>query len=466
MRSRAALVPLAATTATMVLFATAAWGQTPAEPETPEATVTETPSPEPTVDPTQPPEAEEPTREPERESTRNGEASEERGQETSGGSTERSGERPDGSIQLAAQPQNIQLFAAPKSVMVGNRVHVWGNLGPDGGGRWVQIINAVTDHKLTGLRTAPDGSFDGYVRIRKNVAIRARFQDMRSDWRHLYATPKLRVQMGDTRLFGRTKIAGKLSPVTSGKWVRLKLRRTNTGGVVEKRTIQIGRRGRFSTHVEIDKPGTYRAAAVFAHDNWRRVSDKSRSSTTPLPFLRSGSQGVFVKLLEGRLKELRHHLRGKNSSYAQDTADAVMAFNKLRGRARVSYVTSSTWRALARAHRPQPRFDKPGFHIEVNQSKQVLFVVKRGKVRAILHVSTGAPSTPTYDGTYQFWGKIAGYSPKRLYYPSYFHGARAIHGWPEVPPYNASHGCVRVPMWAAQWIYGKTEVGDTIRIYH
>jgi hypothetical protein len=465
MRPRAAIAPLAATTAALLMFSTAAWGQTVEEEPTPQGTATVTPTPEETAIEAEPPEEAESTSAPE--SNRKESASKTRaGQEHSEQRDRRAGDRPDGPLQTAAQPKNIQLFAAPKIVRVGKRVHVWGKLGPDGGGRWIQIINATTNHKLASFKTTGDGTFDGYVRIRKNVPIRARFKNLRSDWRHLSAVPKLSVHLSDTKLFGRTKIKGKLSPVTSGKWVRLKLRRLNSGGVVEKRTIQIGKRGRFNMKVGIDKPGTYRATAVFSHEKWRRVSDNSGRSSTPLPSLSRGSHGVYVKLLEKRLSELQHHLKGRNYSYAEDTSDAVMAFNKVNGRARVSYVTSETWKALARASRPQPRFGSPDFHIEVNQSKQVLYVVHGGKVRAILHVSTGAPSTPTYDGTYQFWGKIAGYSPKRLYYPSYFHGARAIHGWPQVPAYNASHGCVRVPMWAAQWIYSKADIGDTIRIYH
>jgi hypothetical protein len=464
MRSRAALVPLAATTTAILLFSTAAWGQTTEEEPTPQPSVVETPTPSPTESETASPDAE-PSEEEVPAPSVEEQAPAAEGTK-SAAAKERDGDRPDGPIETVAQPTSLNLYAAPKAVRVGNRVHVWGRLGPDGGNRWVQILNAVTNHKLASFKTADNGRFDGYVRIRKNVAIRARFKSLRSDWRHLSAIPKLRVHMSDTRLFGRTKISGKLNPVTSGKWVKVKLRRISTGGVVEKRTVEIGKRGRFSMKVGIDKPGTYRATAAFSHDKWRSVTDKSGRSSTPLPSLGSGSSGVYVKLLERRLTELRHHLKGVNHSYSMDTSDAVMAFNKVNGRARVGYVTSDTWKALARASRPQPRFTKPGFHIEVNQSKQVLYVVKGGKVRSILHVSTGAPSTPTYDGTYQFWGKIAGYSPGRLYYPSYFHGARAIHGWPEVPPYNASHGCVRVPMWAAQWIYGKADVGDTIRIYH
>ena len=38
----------------------------------------------------------------------------------------------------------------------------------------------------------------------------------------------------------------------------------------------------------------------------------------------------------------------------------------------------------------------------------------------------------------------------------YFLRGFAIHGYPSVPPYPASHGCVRVPMWIAQQLYPAT----------
>jgi len=107
-----------------------------------------------------------------------------------------------------------------------------------------------------------------------------------------------------------------------------------------------------------------------------------------------------------------------------------------------------------------------GFHIEVDQSRQVLATVRGGNVTAIIHVPTGKPSTPTIDGTFRVDRKIAGYSPNRLYYPSYFDGNRAIHGWPDVPTYAASHGCVRIPYWTAKWMFRLAKLGTKVIVHH
>jgi lipoprotein-anchoring transpeptidase ErfK/SrfK len=93
-------------------------------------------------------------------------------------------------------------------------------------------------------------------------------------------------------------------------------------------------------------------------------------------------------------------------------------------------------------------------------------VVEDGDVTAIFHVSTGKPSTPTHDGLFRVNRKIAGYSAHRLYYPSYFDGNRALHGWPEVPTYAASHGCVRIPYWNALWVFDLATIGTRVAVYH
>ena len=52
-----------------------------------------------------------------------------------------------------------------------------------------------------------------------------------------------------------------------------------------------------------------------------------------------------------------------------------------------------------------------------------------------------------------------------LFDPMYFTGGYAVHGNPTVPPYPASHGCVRVPMWIAPYLFQTNSYGETVYVY-
>jgi lipoprotein-anchoring transpeptidase ErfK/SrfK len=93
-----------------------------------------------------------------------------------------------------------------------------------------------------------------------------------------------------------------------------------------------------------------------------------------------------------------------------------------------------------------------------------MYEVRRGKVVRIVHVSTGATgNTPV--GKWHVYSKVAGLLPDGMYYSSFFTGAFAIHGYASVPPWPASHGCVRTPMWFAPGFYNRWSVGTTVYIF-
>ena len=173
-----------------------------------------------------------------------------------------------------------------------------------------------------------------------------------------------------------------------------------------------------------------------------------------------------MSVVEQRLAQLHYLLLGVDDTYDARTADAVMAFRKVQGLPRTQDVDAAVWRALADPKLFVPRSHAKGFHIEVDQTRQVLATVQDGEVQAIFHVSTGKASTPTHDGTFHVFSKLAGFSSLGLYYPSFFDGGRAIHGWTDVPNYPASHGCVRVPYWIAKWIFALDPIGTPVIIYH
>jgi N-acetylmuramoyl-L-alanine amidase len=179
------------------------------------------------------------------------------------------------------------------------------------------------------------------------------------------------------------------------------------------------------------------------------------------PRLALGSRGRSVLVLEQRLAELRYALPRVDADYGLDTYQAVLAFQKVQGLPQTGRVDERVWAALRRAATPRPRYG--GTHIEVSKGRQLLYVVRNGRVESIVHVSTGATgNTPL--GTWRIYRKTPGWDWV-LWYPMYFLRGFAIHGYPDVPPYPASHGCVRVPMWIAPQLYSRFTHGQLVRIY-
>lgn len=192
---------------------------------------------------------------------------------------------------------------------------------------------------------------------------------------------------------------------------------------------------------------------------WAPVS-KTVALTIVQPDLSLGATGPSVWALEQRLAELRYAVE-VNGSFGDDDVEAVYAFQKVEGLARTGAVDAAFWSRLEHAHTPSARYG--GNHVEVDKTRQVLFVVRDGHVALIVAVSTGATgNTPL--GAWHVYRKVQGFDWV-LYYPSYFLRGFAVHGYPDVPPYPASHGCVRIPMWVAQTIYGEIAYGSTVYIY-
>ena len=95
-------------------------------------------------------------------------------------------------------------------------------------------------------------------------------------------------------------------------------------------------------------------------------------------------------------------------------------------------------------------------------------VVRDGKTESVVSVSTGATGN-TPEGAFRIrWKALATTTwlgPAILYRTMTFLGNEyAIHGFPSVPAYAASHGCVL--MWLADWLYRRSSVGERVYVYH
>jgi N-acetylmuramoyl-L-alanine amidase len=149
------------------------------------------------------------------------------------------------------------------------------------------------------------------------------------------------------------------------------------------------------------------------------------------------------------------------------SAVAVIAFQKWAGLPRDGVLGPATVRALARATRPSPVGSAPGRRVQILLDRQLALLVDGGKVLRAVHVSTGAYGrTPT--GSYRVYRKER-YSwsvPFSVWMPwaSYFTGGIAMHEYPVVPTYPASHGCIRISRYDAPAVYAFAEHGTAVEV--
>lgn len=233
-------------------------------------------------------------------------------------------------------------------------------------------------------------------------------------------------------------------------------------------------RGTFATFVvfvtllaacgDAGAPATATTATTMHPSSISTNSTTSTTSTTILPTttlpptttttappitvrdLRVGDTGPDVWVLEGALQDLGYWTGVVDDTFDSNTVHAVVALHKAAGLPREGSVNEGTRIAIAGATRPLP-WSSEGWVAEVHLAEQLLLFVRDGKVETVLDTSTGKRRGTTPQGHWSLTRQINGYRRSRLgllYRPKYFVGGVAVHGFPSVPSYPASHGCVRV----------------------
>ena len=363
-----------------------------------------------------------------------------------------------------AVAQSVSLSVSASRITIGDDVVLSGTIDPASGGETVEVLDAAGTVLATTI-TAADGTFSATITPEGTRSYHALSGTVASPAVTVRVRARIDARMSNARLFDDVTVRGTVEPARPGRRVDVEL--LLGGRVVATQRVTMGTAGGYTATFRVLEPGTYRARATFTGLDLLSAKETTEASRTPLPSLSTGSHGAFVELLEARLLELHYRLVDTNDrDYDFRTADAIVAFHKVQRMSRTFTVNAATWRALADPKILHPERTWRGLHVEVDQTRQVAMVVEDGEITAIFHVSTGKPSTPTHDGLFQVNRKIAGYSGHHLYYPSYFDGNRALHGWPDVPIYAASHGCVRIPYWNAQWMYGLAGYGTRVVVYH
>ena len=264
-------------------------------------------------------------------------------------------------------------------------------------------------------------------------------------------------------------VRGTVVPFVAGQRVHVSLYRD--GHVQASKTVALSRNGsagRFHVSFRDLKPGRTRVLASHAPTPQLQALSAGTPDLSVLAGaqLSIGARGAEVWVLQRGLRAL-HYAIPESGYFDEATSDAVIAFRKLTGLPRVAYADASVLRALKRGEGAfQVRFPQDGRHVEANLSKQVLAEIEsHGRVLNIYPTSSGKPSTPTVIGRFQVYEKTPGFNSEMMLDSNYFITGYAIHGYPEVPTYAASHGCLRVPNLDAPSIYAWVQIGTPVDVY-
>ena len=186
-----------------------------------------------------------------------------------------------------------------------------------------------------------------------------------------------------------------------------------------------------------------------------------------------------VTSVQRRLRELAYYPGALDGVAGPALRSAVMAFQKVNGLQVDGVVGPRTRAALTAPKAPVLRWTSPADRVEVDLDRQVLHVVRAGRIVRTMPVSSGNGATYrqqdgstaralTPVGTYRVERRIVGVRRAdlgTLYDPQYFYRGWAIHGSDSVPAGPASHGCVRVTRADAKDLLRLISVGTTVRLH-
>jgi hypothetical protein len=277
-----------------------------------------------------------------------------------------------------------------------------------------------------------------------------------------------RVGSGGVLAGSRWVVRGTLTPYVPGQQASVRFYRHNRKIAVNEVSIGPagGKAGRFTLGFRARTPGTITVRATHRATPELATVVAPRVSVSVLPLRATpGARGLAVRVLQQRLSRLGYVV-GQRGLYDERTARAVTAFRKVTGMERTTIATSEVFRRLAKGQgRFHVRYPNHGRHVEGDIGHQVLALINGRRVERIYPMSSGKPSTPTVIGNFRVYMRELGTNGHGMVDSSYFIRGYAIHGYADVPVYNASHGCLRIPVPDAASVYRWVRLGTRVDTY-
>lgn len=266
------------------------------------------------------------------------------------------------------------------------------------------------------------------------------------------------------------RIGGRIVPYVPGE--RVTIRVWNGSRLAKQATVtpkpsKTGKTATFGARFTAGGTGAVRVFAVHAETpRQRRLASKAAAVDVVAPLAGFGTRSSLVAILQQRLAKLGYAVP-RSGVYDGGTGRAIEAYRKVNGMARRQTLDGAVVdKLLSGAGGFRVRYPQHGRHVEANLSQQVLALIENGKVYRAYTTSSGTAATPTVLGNFRFYWKQPGVNDREMVNSSYFIRGYAIHGYKSVPAYPASHGCLRIPIPDARFVFDWIRLGDQIDVYY
>jgi hypothetical protein len=352
-----------------------------------------------------------------------------------------------------APPPEVTL-KAPKATQFNHRIEFVGHMTPAAAGIRVRLLRGTRLVAVTLLRG--DGTFRIPVKIANPGPFHVQVAQLRSSDVTVELHPILHLALAKGR------VRATVQPPEAGA-IRVTVTRNG------RQTFEAAYRTQASVQLAPLYGQVEVRAQIVPRAGYVAVERAVTTQVVP-PALSYGSASPAVADLWGRLSALHYVVPAvRSQTFDGDFLQSVYAFEKAQSLERTGVVDAAFWRRLDHPLELRPRYLEPAAHIEIDKTRQILMLVRNGGVTLVSPVSTaGIAGYYTPVGRFAIYRKVTGYDPSPLGVlldPMYFVGGYAIHGNPSVPPYPASHGCVRVPNFVIARLFPSEPYGEIVYVY-